>query len=300
MSSSIAELVTLLSLNLTLNLVNAGQVAGTLPITAATATTPITVTSTAHGVPMSRVVHGVVAGVTGETEANGLWVLTPLDANTFALSTLSPQGILANSVGVNAYVSGGTISYAFPDYQILLGRQMLALASAVASPRIAFVPTNGRRWTFEPYGGQGAAPFQQLGSLEQQSQKLQPQLATKWRTFEVHITGAANPPQPNFGDLDAVDALESALYAVMFDTITPTRFNWLAEKWPSQLDPKDPQATGSNTQRGQQTMHLVEIATPVTKAPLQFVPKGTSIVFTVEPINPLVPQDQTTIDIVGS
>ena len=41
--TGIGSLITLLSLNLTLNLVQAGHVAGTLPITGATATTPIAV-----------------------------------------------------------------------------------------------------------------------------------------------------------------------------------------------------------------------------------------------------------------
>lgn len=296
MSSSIGELITILSLNLTAALVGAGQVAGTFPITGATATTPIVVKSVAHGVPVgtppTRYVHAVVSGVTGMVEANGLWVLTPIDADHFALSGYTPQGIYSPSVGTNAYISGGTISYAFPDYAILLGRQMVALSSAVASPRIVFVPTNGRRWTFEPYGGQGPAPRQERGSAEQQSEKLSPQLATKWRTFEVHITGAAQPPQPNFGDFDAVDALESALYAVMFDAITPARFNWLREEWPSQTV-----EAGSNTQRGQKSVHLVEIATPVTANPLGFVPTGTSLLFTVEPTDPLVPADQQTIEV---
>ena len=293
--TGIGTLVALLSLNLTLNLVNAGQVYKTLPITGATATTPINVTSPNHGLPVpnagtpaARVLHGVITGVTGETEANGLWVLTPVDSNTFALSTLSPQGLYTPAVGTHAYISGGTISYAFPDFQILLGRQMVALASAVASPRIVFVPTNGRRWDFTPYGGQGPAPRQQRGSLEQQSEKTAPQLGTKWRTFEVHITGAASPPDPNFGDLDAVDALESALYAVMFDAITPSRFNWLQEKWPSQTE-----EAGSMTQHGQKSVHLVEIATPITNAPLSFVPTGTKLQMTVEPEGS--PSDATVI-----
>jgi hypothetical protein len=277
--------VAILSLNLTLALANAGQTFKTFPITGATATTPIQVTSPAHGVPPGENVHGVVTGVVGETEANGLWELTVVDPNTFSLATYSAQGIPTNSVGTNAYVSGGQIAVAFPDYRILLGRRRVAMNTSVASPRIVFVPTNGRRWDFVPYGGLGSAPRGQRGSLEQQSEKLQPNLGTKWRTFEVHITGCATDvatgqPDPDFGDFSAVDALESALFAVMFDAITPTRFNWLAEKWPSQMV-----EAGSMSQRGQKSVHLVEFATPITPTPLSFVPDGTSLVFSVEPVN---------------
>lgn len=278
----LSSLVALISLNLTLSLVSTfGVVAGTLPITGATATTPILVTSTSHGVPLGRVVHGVVSGVTGEVEANGLWILTPTDADTFALTTLTAQGLPVESVGLNSYAGGGTISYAFPDYQILLGRRNVALASSVASPRVVFVPTHGRAWDFEPYGGVGAPaelpPVR--GSLEAQSANLQPQLATEFSTFEVYVTGCASPPSPDAGDFDATQFLVNGLAAVLWDMFGP-RARVLREAWPSQTV-----EAGTTTQRGQQWFGVVEFEQPITHVPMQFVPVGTYLVETVQPVN---------------
>ena len=290
---SIGALVALTSLNLVSVLVNDyAVIAKAWPITAATVATPIVVTSPAHGVPLGRVVHGIVSGVTGELEANGLWILTPLDADTFSLTTLTQQGLPAQSVGVNAYTGGGQIQTPFPEYSILLGRRNLALATAAASPRITFIPTAGRAWSFEPYGG--AAPsivpgeYPPLrGSPEQQSMTLAPQLATEFPTFEVWVHGCAvdygaAAPSPDYADFDAVQALVFALYSVLFDEVGGLpRAKVLREDWPSQkLD------SGSMTQRGQVWMGILEFQVPVTKLPGQFAPIGVSGQFTVEPVNP--------------
>ncbi len=270
----IGALVALISLNLTTTLVGAGQIAGTLSITAATATTPIAVTSTAHGVPPGRVLHGVVSGVTGTVEANGTWQATPLDADTLALSTYSLQGEPVPSVGVHAYTGGGTISYALPEWSILLGRRYVALAGAVASPRIVFVPTSGRAWGLEPYGGMPTA----VPNVEQDAEELQPQLATSYPTFEVYVTGCASPPSPDFGDFDATQAIVDALYSTIVDLIGPARALVLRDGWPSQSA-----TAGTQTQRGQQWSGTLQLQHPVTSAPLAFVPSGTSLVLTVEP-----------------
>ncbi|MGV3613830.1 MAG: ubiquitin-activating E1 FCCH domain-containing protein [Fimbriimonas sp.] len=66
-------------------------------ITGATHATPIVVTCAGHGLATGEYV--TVAGVVGNAAANGVWVATVLDANTFALD---------GSVGSGAYVSGGT------------------------------------------------------------------------------------------------------------------------------------------------------------------------------------------------
>ena len=279
----IGALVTVISLNMTLALVQAGQVAGSLPVTGATVATPIELESPGHGVPLGRVVHGVASGIFGTTEANGLWVLRPTDADHFALYSCSAQGILAPSVGANAYVSGGVIQYAFPDYQILLGRRNVALSTAVTSPRIVFVPTDGRAWGFEAYGGVGspASLPNVRGSLEQQSEKTQPQLATEFTTFEVYVQGAANPPSPDFGDFDATQALVFELYSQLFDASGGARAKVLHESWPSQS--KD---SGTQTQRGQQWCGVVEFQQPVIKSALSFVPAGTKLTLTVIPTNP--------------
>jgi hypothetical protein len=267
----IGALVGAISLYLTTTLVGAGQVAGTFPVSGATTTSPIALTSTAHGVPLGRVVHGVVAGVGGISGASGTFILTPTDANTFTLSSYDAQGNTVASVGTGAYTSGGTISYAFPDWQILLGRQMLALGSAVASPRIVFIPTGGRAWGLEPYGGSSLAP-----SAEVTAEQLEPQLATSYPTFEIYVTGAANPPSPSFGDFDATQAVVDALYGALYDTIGPARARILRDGWPSQSA-----SAGTQTQRGQQWMGVLEVQHPVTKFPLLSA-TVTSIQYTVE------------------
>lgn len=289
----IGVFVALTSLNLTSILIeDYGVVSKTWPITAATITTPITVTSMAHGVPLGRVVHGIVSGVTGETEANGLWILTPLDADTFALSTLDAQGLRVQSVGVNAYEGGGQIQTALADYSILLGRRNLDLAVGPASPRVVMIPTAGRAWGFEPYGG--AAPSivpavypNVRGSAEQQSMTLAPQLATQFPTFEVWIHGCAtdygaSAPAPDYADFDACQALAFALYSVFFDeTGGLPRARVLHEDWPSQkLD------SGSMTQRGQTYVQVIEFQQGVSKLPGTFAPIGVSGQFTVQPVNP--------------
>jgi hypothetical protein len=289
----IGALVAVLSLNLTAVLIqDYGVIAKTLPITGATVSTPILVTSTAHG--QVRPIHGIVSGVTGEFEANGLWVLTPVDANTLALSTFTAQGLVTESVGVNAYTGGGQVQYAFPDGSILLGRRNVALATSVASPRIIFVPTDGKAWNLEPFGGAGpdlqpAESPAVRGSLQQQSMTLGPQLATEYTTFEVYVTGSGpdygNVLSPDFNDLDATQAIVYALYSVLFDASGPPRAKVLHETWPSQLPSNDPRATGTHTQRGQQWMGIVEFQQPVQRIPKQFVPIGTYIQETVEPIN---------------
>ena len=284
----IGALVAILSLNLTSVLVtDYGVIAATLPVTGATQTTPINLTSVGHG--YARPVHGLVSGVTGTAEANGLWVLTPVDPNTLALSTFTAQGLPVQSVGVNAYVSGGAIQLAFPDGSILLGRRNVALATSVASPRIVFVPTDGKAWGFEPYGG--AAPSitpasvpNVRGSVEQQSMTLGPQMATRFPTFEVYITGSGpnygNPLAPDFDDLNATESLVSALYSVCFDGMG-ARAAVLHESWPSQTV-----EAGTQTQRGQQCKLVMQFQYPVTRIPVQYVPVGTFIQMTVQPVNP--------------
>jgi hypothetical protein len=53
------------------------------------------------------------------------------------------------------------------------------------------------------------------------------------------------------------------------------------------------------SQRGQKSVHLVELATPVTRAPLQFVPSGTSLILTVGLVD-AGSSDDTIIAIEGS
>jgi hypothetical protein len=271
----IGALVSLLSLNTTLLLVQAGQVAGTLPITSATTTTPIAVTVANHGVPLGRVIHGVSTGVGGMPEADGLWVFTPTDPNTFTLSTFNAAGNTVQSVGVGTYTSGGTIQYAFPDYQILLGRRWLARSSSPASPRIVMVPTDEGAWTYDPLGGDPTS------LTEYNAATLQPQYETQTTTFEVFVQGCANPPSPDFSDFDATQAIVWTLRQVMREAVGLPRCAVLSAGWPSQLPANHPMAVGLDTSRGQMWRGIVRFEQAVTVTPLQFAPPGTSLVFDI-------------------
>src|ERR1043166_8914288 len=68
-------------------------------ISAATNATPIVITTAAHGIPVGDVSVVTVAGVGGNTGANGTWVAQALTTTTLRLR---------GSVGNGAYTSGGT------------------------------------------------------------------------------------------------------------------------------------------------------------------------------------------------
>lgn len=79
-----------------------GWLTGTIPkpVTGASNTTPITITtSTEHDLSTGQTV--TIAGATGNTAANGSWVITVLGPDTFSLNT---------SVGNGAYTGGATWS----------------------------------------------------------------------------------------------------------------------------------------------------------------------------------------------
>jgi hypothetical protein len=281
-------LVALTSLNLTTVLIaNFGVVARTLPISSVAPTTPIVVTSPAHGVPLGRVLHGIVSGVTGTDEANGLWICNPLDADRFSLTMLSSQGVPVNSMGARAYTGGGQIQIAFPEGSILLGRRNLALATAVASPRIVMIPTTGRGWSQDPYGTPSAPAVipNTRGTAEQQALTLTPMLATQYMTFETWVFGCAPnygaaAPSPDYGDFDATLNILYAFWSVVFDQFGG-QARVLREDWPSQMPD-----SGTMTQRGQIWRGIVEFQQNVTHVEKQFVPIGVQGQFVVEPVNP--------------
>lgn len=66
-------------------------------VTAATNASPIVVTSNGHG--LSTGTRVTIAGVLGNTAANGTFTITRVDANTFSLDS---------STGNGSYTSGGT------------------------------------------------------------------------------------------------------------------------------------------------------------------------------------------------
>lgn len=90
------------SLNLkvvAVNLANHGKA-----ITGATNATPIVITSTSHGFSNGDVV--MISGVGGNTNANGIFRVANVAANTFELTNITTG---ANIAGSGAYTSGGYI-----------------------------------------------------------------------------------------------------------------------------------------------------------------------------------------------
>lgn len=277
----IGALISLLSLEMTARLIQrAGLVAMTLTVVGATNATPIVLTLSAPA-PSTRPMHGIVSGVGGNTSANGLWVLTPnpADGTKVTLTSFDPQGNVVSSIGSGVYSSGGQVQLAFPDGSILLGRRNVAMQTAVATPRVVFVPLNSAAWELRPYGAQIASPTTPprltAQTAEQKYMLLNRQLVTERHRFEVHITGCATPPDPDFGDFDMTQALAHILYGVMWDKCTPDRARCLGGKWASQEDPSA-QGSGLLATRGQKWVGVFEIEQPVVANPLQFIPTSTA------------------------
>src|SRR5574343_166279 len=79
---------------------------GTVSISGATNATPIVITTgSAHGLSDGDLI--VITGVTGNTAANGAWIVTSASGST---------ATLVGSAGNGAYVSGGTVSKANVKY----------------------------------------------------------------------------------------------------------------------------------------------------------------------------------------
>ncbi len=279
----IGALVALLSLDVTRKLVAAGAIATTFTVIGATNATPIVLeTDDEHG--LVRPTHAVVSGVAGNAAANGVWVLTPTDPTHVALSTFTPGGIVTPSVGSGPYTSGGAIDVAFPDGSILLGRRNVAMSMAVVAPRIVFVPMGSPAWEIDPYGGViPTTPRPRTlatQTTEQIVMKAQRQLNTEKQRFEVHVTGCASPPDPDFGDFDVTQALYQTLYGSMFDMITPDRAKVLSGRWVSQSED-----VHTLDARGQKWVGIVEICQPVTDSPLSFIPTSTDGTMSINFIN---------------
>lgn len=275
----IGALVALLSLDVTRKLVAAGYVASTLFISSASDASPVVIT-TAVPHKFQRPTHGIVQGVGGNAGANGTWVMTPTGPQTLTLTSFTLAGGTILSQGTGTYTSGGTIQTAFPDGSILLGRRNVAMQTAVATPRIVFVPMGSPEWGLDPYGGViPAATVPRARASETDEQKLMKQsrqLATEVQTFEVHVTGSAVPSDPDFGDFDVTQAIYQTLYGSMFNMISPARAIVKRGHWVSQDE-----TIQTLDVRGQKWVGIVEIHQPVLDDALQFVSGSTDGTITV-------------------
>jgi hypothetical protein len=272
---SISALVQALSLDVTEELVAAGVINSAwdaISVVSATVTTPIVVTL-ANPPSINQAIHVVVDGCTGMTEANGTWILTPTapGASTYTLTTYFSASQnqyvnqIQNSVGVNAYTGGGTVTTALTDGRIVLGEQHRSELSS--APRIIFsIPTfvffgsstNDRRQgggRTNQVAGQGQTPEQ---LLEQQARMVG---GKRWR-FDVTCWGqAAAPAAPTFPnpDLD----FDSAEF--LFDQVARTCFYLLEGNYdfgPGRFIDEQPSKT-QMTKAGRKLSVSLTIDTPV-------------------------------------
>lgn len=270
----IGALVALLSLDMTRKLVAAGTVATTLTIVGATNATPIVLETSAKHL-LTKPTHAVIANVSGNTAANGTWVMTPTDPTHLSLSTYDAAGQVVDSVGTGTYTSGGSAYIAFPDGSILLGRRNVDVAMAMATPRIVLVPIGSSAWELSPYGGRPNAipslPNTQANMNAEQAYMMQHrQLCTERSKFEVHVYACGDPPDPDFGDFDATQTLYHSFYESMFNMITPDRVRVLGGTWESQA----PSDVGLLDVHGQKWVGIIEIQQPVMADELAFAPSG--------------------------
>jgi hypothetical protein len=268
----IGALIALISLDVCEKLIGAGIIASTLTITAASNTTPIVVqTSAPHHIQGAA--HGVVAGVAGNTAANGTWVLTPVSTTGLALSSYLPDGTPVDSAGSGVYTGGGTVQTALPDGRIRVGRKWRSVNGA--PPRITFAPVGSPAWVLEPYGG--AAP-PSLTSLPQtlsqmprdmRAMRLSRQCTTERSMFDVYVYGAMNPPQPDDGDYDITQAIAHQVVESCFRLVAG-RWEVLGGKWES-----NDEAAPKFDALGQEYSFRLRISQPVTAIALQYVPAST-------------------------
>lgn len=185
--------------------VNAGDAAVyTLPVTGASNTSPIVITTTARlggnsELRTGRVFHVVVAGVLGNTAANKLdaqtlrneaWIAIVTSAEGAATTTLAlydldvSTGELVASTGNGAYTSGGTISKAYLDGQILIGQEYIGETSG--APRVVMVP---KRCTYEPRSEASSWTVAAIADGEPDREELAPAIRTEWIWYETHVWG---------------------------------------------------------------------------------------------------------------
>jgi len=91
-------------------------------ITGATNATPIVVTATAH--PFATGDTVTVSGVGGNTAANGTWIITNIDANSFRLDGSTGNGTYTSGgvgIGVKLIVTDRTIRAAKILFQVIAG-----------------------------------------------------------------------------------------------------------------------------------------------------------------------------------
>lgn len=261
----ITNLVALISLHVTAALVTAGRGLPAQSVTGASNTTPIALSVPLHG--FVEPAHVVVAGVLGNTAANGTWVATPTDPNTLALSTYDEFGQPSNSSGSGAYSGGGTVTPALVNGRILLGRQRVA--GQDLAPRIVMVPVSS---AFGPRSVSG--PSNPAGFPDDMTRKQWTNftIGTDIKRFEVQCWGIANRAQADIeADFDATEALYDQVIASL-DALTRGRYKLSGGVW---IDQSEDKTHWLNA--GHAFKFYVDLATPLPQqiAAVPTAPSGT-------------------------
>ncbi|GAC1536339.1 MAG: hypothetical protein NVS3B10_00170 [Polyangiales bacterium] len=251
----------------------------TFNVTGATNASPIVITTSApHGLQTQNAV--TVAGVLGNTAANGTFQIIALTATTFSLD---------GSTGSGAYAGGGTVlgplgrisgtvallNYDFVqrlaamspavtlvDGKILLGQQHVMEQSS--APRVVFVPDFS---DWEPggpssYGGTDNRAGYPIPAGEKLLQTQQRAIATELLQFRIHVWGIASPPDPDGGDYDATQVLYHALINT-FGSVAKARFRLFTGRWTSSSP-----SNAHVSNYGQEFVFAARMPTPVLDAVL--------------------------------
>jgi hypothetical protein len=159
------------------------------------------------------------------------------------------------------------------DGVILIGRQHVAEQSA--PPRIVVVPMASTFGPRDTYNRNQTANFGSP-SQEQLLQWAQRSIHTEILHLEIHVWGAANPPDPEGGDFDATQVYYQCLIQSVRANITGG-YTLEPGIWVDQ-DPKMAQLM----KFGHEFVFGINIHTPILDMLLSYAPSGTVLSTTVE------------------
>ena len=235
-------------------------------VTGATNTSPIVLTlDTNCGFPEGSHIHTVVAGVGGNTAANGTVIAKVLTQTTLALYT-NQQARYAPIAGSGAYTGGGTWQTAFPDGRILLGAENVN--NETSPPHIVFVPTDSR-FDMKPTPSAGVGPNGTLAA----------QLSNAWtwtdaKRFGVEVWAAQYINGVLASDFDQDWAFLENTRDILIQQISLLMmgaFRLNPGKW-SESKPRD----AKYDIVGRRFEFTLDIMSPVLPTAVSLVPPGTS------------------------
>ncbi len=247
----------------------------TLDVLDASNTSPIVITVPANSLTIDddkigvragvKVLHVVIAGVTGNTAANNLneetlrnsaWYAVVTSPTTLALYDLDNNtGALVPSVGNGAYAGGGTVSKAFVEGAILVGREHVSENSS--PPRIVMIPMAVQDEAPTGFSAMTAAAF---AEGERDRQRISPPIRTDLLWWEVHVWGGGGV---RFGPtLALAQAVKRAAHLRGNGSYEIGRGDWLDQH------PDAPQ----RLKVGRNFAFQLGLRTPITRAAVELAP----------------------------